>query len=742
MQIFLLIFFFLNGMAELHAHGPGRAMRVETGYCDVDSAGMKSSVQWKMPEGASGVSFCLRLRNQESFPVGVRLRFLPGFVTDEGSDVCLMSPEREPGSQGHHFILGEQRCHRGSLVLEPGATREIAGYWTQRPDRSRMESHPDNGRVMVGCVLSDASPLKSAERLHVSGMHIKNRRSMHMARIEGDGSGQTNPVGTVLDRDDPDPSCDPLATLMADRPVQVGVGQAGVIATAVPATGSSMIHPGISPVWVWSGGGLLLLVALLGLVVPDPRSRAPRAGVPLVRVVWIASLVRFLTGSGWPLVWMKWVSILLYGLVIVSGFWGSTEGRESWATLFVWNFWWPLVILSVVLAGTAWCAICPWESLANLLVRGGLVQRGEERDPGLFEVPRLLRNTYPALLLFVGLSWVEMGQNVTTRPELTAWMALLMFFLVVVTLVLFKRKAFCRYFCPVGRVLGLYARLSCVAVRPVEQAVCETCSTLECHHGSERYPPCPTRLTVGRFAQNTYCLSCGSCLLSCPGRNVSWQWRPMASEAVDPGRPSRDGTWFMLLLLGMTLFHGISMTPVWEEWLLWLADGIGESGEPKVGFLLGMLAWMVMPVPVYALAVWFSGPGAFVRRFWASSFVVLPLAMASHLSHNLIHLVREPAGVSVLLGDPLGGIVLPVCSVAGVPVDAGSWHELLFAAARIVLVVFGLHLALLIVRHGQRGPERRGLLTRIWNRLPMTLFSLAVSAATLWLLANDMVMRF
>ncbi|MBF0131324.1 MAG: 4Fe-4S binding protein [Magnetococcales bacterium] len=737
LPIFLLISVLLIGMAAAHAHGPGRLMRVETGYCAPESSGVLSREHWQIPVGETGASFCVRLRNLESFRVGVRLRFLSGFVSAEGGEICQMSDAREPIVQGHFFRMGANRCRMGSVVLEPGETQDIAGYWTRKPDRSKLNLHGDNDRVMVGCVLSEASALDPPERLHMGGMHIKRHRGMHMARVEGSGFAPDPPV-VPENFDDQDPACDPLAKVLAERVVQ-----AAVTTVASPsAVAPPMIHPGISPFWVWSGGGLLLLVALYGWTVPEPQVRGTREGVPLIRVAWIAPLVRFLTGSPGPLMFLKWISILLYGLVIVSGLGGTTTGGESWVTIFVWNLWWPLVILSVVVVGTAWCAICPWEALASLLVRGEMVQRTGNRDPGWFVVPRLLRNTYPALVLFLGLSWLEMGLNATNRPELTAWMAVLMGCLVVIALILFKRKAFCRYFCPVGRVLGLYARLSCMAIRPIDQAVCDGCATLTCYHGSENLPPCPTHLTVGRFSQNTHCLSCGSCLFSCPSRNVSWQWRPMASEAADSGRPSRDGAWFMLILLGMTLFHGLSMTPMWEEAVWWLSNRIGESGEPVVAFLLGMLVLVALPVPVYALAVVGSGWHDFSRRFCALAFATLPLAMAGHLSHNVTHLVRERTDVLAWLRDPWGGIVLPVCSVPQIPLDTVTGDEIILAAVRILLVVIGFHGSMVIVRHRQGNPEDPGVLGRVWRRLPMTLFGLVISAITIGLLASDMVMRF
>ena len=65
--------------------------------------------------------------------------------------------------------------------------------------------------------------------------------------------------------------------------------------------------------------------------------------------------------------------------------------------------------------------------------------------------------------LFLLLTWLELGYGVTTRPELTALLAIQMFFLTFVPLFIFERQAFCRYGCLVSRISGLYALFSALS---------------------------------------------------------------------------------------------------------------------------------------------------------------------------------------------------------------------------------------------------------------------------------------
>lgn len=511
----------------------------------------------------------------------------------------------------------------------------------------------------------------------------------------------------------------------------------------------TMRNPGLPESWIVPAAIAMFGIALWSLFARLPPATPARAA-DLATLPLIGAVVRFINRSPYPLLGIKFVSVAVFVLLIVAGLFGTSYPERNLATAFVWNLWWPLVVVSVLFLGTAWCAVCPWDTLSNWIVRRRLWRRASPH-PGLnLSVPRHLHNVWPALFLFMGLTWLELGVGVTSIPVATAMMALAMLVLSVIFLLLFERKAFCRYACPVGRTLGYYARLAPVAVRPVNQATCDGCKTLECYNGSQDIEPCPTHLVVGRFSENTFCLSCGNCVQSCPYRNVSWWLRPVGSEAEGQARPQWDGAWFMLALLGITTFHGLTMMPFWGEWVTSIARTIGDSGRPFAIFIftLGMAGGFGLPVLIYAAAVGLTR--LFARRetsykalFAAYSFAALPLAFVYHLAHNMDHLSRESGDVTSLFLSPLG---------TGLdPLSAAERHarmmfplfpdQVLFAI-QSVLMVLGFWLAVQIVRHRGRDRPVGGADVSGWRLLPMLGFIGAITAMNLWLMAQDMEMRF
>jgi len=500
-----------------------------------------------------------------------------------------------------------------------------------------------------------------------------------------------------------------------------------------------MNYPGLPPGFVLAVelvSTAMLLWALVSRGVVE-RASPPVPGFgPLLR--GIAARPRFL-------LLLKLLVLAVFVLVVISGLFGTRIPARNLATVLTWNLWWTLLIISVFFLGSAWCAVCPWDTLATWLVRRRWIGRGRDASSLGLDPPRLLRSVWPALILFIGLTWLELGLGITTNPYATAVLALLMVVMATASLAIYQRKAFCRWFCPVGRTVGAYSQLAPVALRPVEPDVCARCTTLECYHGSASVDPCPTRLVMGRLTQNTYCTSCGNCVQSCPHHNVAWRLRAPSVEAMSDARPHGDEAWFMLGLLALTGFHGLTMMGFFRNWMSTLAARWPNDSGLLWSFTLALLASLLLMGALFALAAWLSAKlapkaVAFKKVFADLSFVALPLAFAYHLAHNLTHLVRESDGLAAVLANPLGSGALPLTMAERQLRNAHTLlpDPLLFSL-QAGLMLFGLWIAVQVVRH--RGRFLFAAVRFHWRALPVLAFVLGVTGFHLWLLSQPMMMR-
>ena len=245
-----------------------------------------------------------------------------------------------------------------------------------------------------------------------------------------------------------------------------------------------------------------------------------------------------------------------------------------------------------------------------------------------------------------------------------------MLVMAIVSAFLFERKSLCRYGGLVGRISGLYALFSGIEVRHRNRATCRSCRTHERYKGSATAYGCPTFEHPGTMETNTYGIQCGECLQACPHDNLAVNLRPWGEDLKIGGEPRHDEAYLALLMLAVTGFHGLTMTPVGQSRTasleMWLPIGRIAS------FSLGMFGLIAFHVIIYAALVWLSytittsqstatSPSGTDRRaltyfdyFVRYAYCVLPIALFYHLGHNLEHLLMEGQKVIALLSDPFG----------------------------------------------------------------------------------------
>ncbi|MCL1058575.1 hypothetical protein L2729_11305 [Shewanella gelidimarina] len=510
-----------------------------------------------------------------------------------------------------------------------------------------------------------------------------------------------------------------------------------------------MTHPGLPLYWAYAIGMMMLLLGGLTMALKPAKHSTSRT-ISLAKLPLLGGLFRFLVKYTWPLLLLKVVFSALFITVITAGLWGTPIVERNLATTLTWNLWWTGIIIAIVFSGSAWCAVCPWDNIASWLVNHSIWRRSNSNSRLQLKLPNSLRSLWPASLLFIGFTWLELGIGIVASPYATAMLALLMLILATTTLALFEDKAFCRYICPVGRTVGAYSQLSPIALRPIDSEICRKCKTLECFHGSDNIAPCPTKIVMGRLQENTYCTSCGNCTQSCPSSNVSWQLRSPSSEAIKEAKPHLDEAFFLLILLSLTLFHGLTMLDYWEGYLSTMAQMINDSGQLIISFSIGLAVTLMLPIFIYCLALGLTQgllkkhlkelvtTPSFSKLFSGFSFVSLPLAFSYHIAHNLTHFVRESSDWISLLANPLGTGAEPLSMM-----EKHMRHMEMMVSENTLFVMqgaviaMGFIIAMLVIRHrGQRLFAAQGIAL-----LPMILFAALVTGFNLWMLVQPMTMR-
>lgn len=284
-------------------------------------------------------------------------------------------------------------------------------------------------------------------------------------------------------------------------------------------------------------------------------------------------------------------NLAAFVLILAAAFFGTPVGNRNFAIIFVWIVWWAaLVFLLVPLGARVWCAMCPLPVPGEWLQRLSIVAR---RPGRLFTLglawPKALRNiwlqngTFLAVALFSAI--------ILTRPLATGIVLSLFILLAVVLSLLFERRVFCRYVCPIGGFIGLYSMVAPLELRVKDPQVCVAHKEKDCLKGNTRGYGCPWLNYTGNLWRNIDCGLCTECLKTCPKENVGLFLRPFGQDlrlARAPGWKGRslDEAYKALIMLTCALIYSAVFTGPWgflKDWANF-SDPLG-FGLYAAGFL-------------------------------------------------------------------------------------------------------------------------------------------------------------
>lgn len=350
---------------------------------------------------------------------------------------------------------------------------------------------------------------------------------------------------------------------------------------------------------------------------------------------------------------------LIILLVIVAGIWGTQLGDKNFATVITWLIWWAMIIFTFLFLSRTWCMLCPLVSFAEWLQRGRLWKVGSRVFTLNRRWPKRLRNFWVPTAFFIVLTWMYLVLGLASNPLYTALVTIGLFVgpAIIVSLI-YERRTFCRYVCPIGGIIGVYSLTAPVEIRNRSDAVCRSCREKPCYHGSEEGYGCPMFERPQVMDTNTYCTMCSECIKTCPNDNIALNVRPFLSDLWKTKRLGFDVAMIAVVLLGITVFQTLEMLEPWADVTgsLMEATGLGEKTVLTISYLLLAVAAPTLIYTLWVLATRaLGGNNAGLKLVFISfAFAFLPIALASHLAHNLVHFFEEGGAALSVVSDPLG----------------------------------------------------------------------------------------
>ena len=374
-------------------------------------------------------------------------------------------------------------------------------------------------------------------------------------------------------------------------------------------------------------------------------------------------LVKPLLRSRWPQFLARSLALAGFLIAILAGLLGTPVGNRNFAIVFVWIAWWALLILiTVPLFGRGWCSICPIPMPGEWLQQGNILGPAESERPGSLRRlvlgrrwPKPWRNIWlqnGAFTLVALFSTVVLTQPFATGIVLAGFLII-----AIITSLVYERRAFCRYLCPVGGFIGLYSQLAPVELRVKDTRVCAAHTEKTCYTGNAEGYGCPWQVFPGGLVKNTYCGTCMECLRTCPHDNIAINLRSPGVDLYNPSGRKLDETYKAFIMLGSALVYTAVLLGPW---------GLLKSAANQIG----SIAWFVY-VLAFITLIFFFLPGLFYisvaigrrisrskvnlrKTFIAQSDSLVPLGLTSWVSFSLSFVFANFSYVWPAISDPFG----------------------------------------------------------------------------------------
>jgi polyferredoxin len=416
--------------------------------------------------------------------------------------------------------------------------------------------------------------------------------------------------------------------------------------------------------------------------------------------------------------------LMLAGFVfaILAGFIGTPVGSHNFSIVFVWIAWWAILIMvAVPFFGRGWCAVCPIPVVGDWLQRGAVLEPAAKTPKWLnLRVPAKLRNMWMQNIAFTLVALFS--SVILTIPIVTSVVLAAMLFLAIGLSMVFERRAFCRYLCPVGGFIGLYAQAAPIELRIKDKRVCAQCVGKPCYNGSELGSGCPWDVFPGGLTKNTYCGLCMECIRTCPHDNIAVNLRPFSADLAKPSA-RLDEAFKAFIMLGAALIYAYVL--------------MGANGAIKLAaYSVFTPAWFTY-AGVFLAVIFILLPGLywlFVKAgnlnqalsgkyFAIASTPLIPLGLMFWVAFSLSFVLTNAIYILAALSDPFGWgwNLFGTASIPWQPVLSS-----LIPPAQTLALVGGLAWAARVAR---KTASQINI-----SSAPVIAYCLALTALMLWLL--------
>jgi len=349
----------------------------------------------------------------------------------------------------------------------------------------------------------------------------------------------------------------------------------------------------------------------------------------------VQSILRF-----FPTAFQIGAGLFFLGILCLCFFGAGGQGGRL-ATFLIWSIWWPGLVFSFFFFGRIWCAICPMALSGTIAQRVVSLKR---------HIPTWIKNNdlYIAMAGFFGIMWLEEISHMRQSPVATGLLLLFIMSCATVASVVFPRRTWCRYLCPMGAFGGLCSSASVLELRPTLDLCAAKCAGHACYKGTESSGGCPVFSHLMFQDSNSHCVLCLECVRNCPNGSPQLNLRIPARELWTSDSELAKKGWFTVLLLGLLV--GLVLLQNWETQSSgWAAELLSQHRVAMGTVVLGICVGIPLAILRGAMPRASSSESTELEiRFWKGIVALVPMVVAGYAGYEIgfvPELVNLEAGI-------------------------------------------------------------------------------------------------
>jgi DNA-binding NtrC family response regulator/NAD-dependent dihydropyrimidine dehydrogenase PreA subunit len=400
---------------------------------------------------------------------------------------------------------------------------------------------------------------------------------------------------------------------------------------------------------------------------------------------------------------LQLVTASVFSLILLLSFAGNQAPDSNVALLLVWGMWEPLLVISWFIGARIWCSVCPMGAANDLLNRIG---KKKLKVPGFI-------HDYGVYLSAAGLAiiiWAEYSTTMQYSPLATGYLLLSIVFLAILSGILFERRVWCRYLCPLGALGAIFSGCSVVEWRS-NQSICNsTCKDNSCYKGDENTRGCPLYQGPFSLSSNQNCILCGNCVKACPNDSPAFNLRIPGHELWASLKPEKLTTIFVPVILGTQIFRGFLHTSFMQD----LESGLQSRWAIYAIILLAATVISFAYLRISGILAFGKLNNTAIIKGDLYIHAIIPLAFVFEFVYQLNPLLTRLGQFLPTLGRQFG-LNLESWDFAYLPGSIKPWQVLFILLGMAASVAF---LKVLIKNHQD---EREGPVNKRFRNLPIIL---------------------